>query len=970
MRRLPLIVLIVAAVGVILGGYWLKPDPPVDLREAEAALARKDYVEALAVCERKLAQAPDSSRALVIAGEAATRLQLFRAALDYYSRVPDASPDAATARWAAGEVLAHVGRASQAEAALRDALQLDPTLEPARERLALLLATLGRRWESRPQFLQLIRADQITLERLLLLGNNAKVLDRRSELERYLAAQPDDLLPNLGLARLDLQQGDPVSARKLLVGLLEQRPEFVEAHVQLGEALLLIAPEELPQWRERLPADAEAHPGAWFVQGRWAAAMQQPQAAARCHWEAARRDPNHVAAHFQLAQSLERLGRGEEAAPIAARAELLQKFAATLESIYESPQHLRPQREAAELAAQLGRYWEAQGWYALLLTSAPQDQDARSRAMQIHSQLSPAMPQTDIRSNVAARLDLSNLPLPAPKSSQPAVPAVESAKSQIQFRERAAELGIDFQYFPSRDPPTYAHRMHEITGGGVGVLDMNHDGWPDLYLAQGSQWPLPNPDRERLDRLYLNRGGRFVDVTEAAGIREPFYSQGVAIGDVNDDGFDDIYVANIGANRLYRNNGDGTFADEGLLAGDGASWTTSCAIVDLNGDGHPEIYDVNYVEGEGVYEQLCPTGDKLRACSPLAFSPAADRLLVNDGQGGFRDVSESAGVAAQSGNGLGIVAARLGADPRISLFIANDQQPNFLLRNEEAESAPGFRLRDMAVVAGAAVDREGRAQACMGVAADDADGDGRIDLFVTNFYREANTLYLQESDGFFTDSSATRGLAAPSMETLGFGAQFLDVQLDGWPDLAVVNGHIDDMTHTGAPYRMRPQLFINQSGAKFVEAPAEELSGFFREERLGRAMAVLDFNRDGLEDFAVSHLDTPAAVLENQSADCGHFLAIRLIGVASSRDAIGAVATVEAGGRTRTRQLTAGSGYLASNEKRLIFGLGEATAIDRIAIDWPSGRRQELPPLAIDAEWIVVEGRDAAYRSPLSLESR
>jgi ASPIC/UnbV protein/VCBS repeat protein len=260
------------------------------------------------------------------------------------------------------------------------------------------------------------------------------------------------------------------------------------------------------------------------------------------------------------------------------------------------------------------------------------------------------------------------------------------------------------------------------------------------------------------------------------------------------------------------------------------------------------------------------------------------------------------------------------------------------------------------VVNGLAYDAEGKSQACMGVAAGDANGDGKLDLFVTNFYEESNTLYLQSSDGMFIDGIAASGLQAPSFPMVGFGTQFIDGELDGYPDLVVTNGHVDDFTHLQIPYKMRPQYFRGKGNGKFVEIPAADLGAFFQGEYLGRGLARIDWNRDGREDVVISHLAAPVALLENSTPETGHFLAIQLRGVTSARDAIGAEVMLVAGGRRRFQWLTAGDGYMASNERQLIFGLGAEERVEQLHIRWPSGLRQEFADLAANQALIFIEG--------------
>jgi hypothetical protein len=387
-------------------------------------------------------------------------------------------------------------------------------------------------------------------------------------------------------------------------------------------------------------------------------------------------------------------------------------------------------------------------------------------------------------------------------------------------------------------------------------------------------------------------------------------------------------------------------------------------LADLNGDGLADIYDVNYVQAPDVYERICGENGRPRACMPTVFEPQPDRFYLNLGDGRFEVRTEAAGFNVAGGNGLGIVAGDLDGSGRLSLFVANDEDANFGFFNETAEAGAAPQFSERGVLTGLAYDGDGKTLACMGVAAGDADGDGKLDLYVTNFYDESNTLYLQRDGGMFVDGTSAAGLRAPSYRMLGFGAQFLDGDLDGVLDLVLTNGHIEDLSYQQIPFQMPPQYFRGLGGGKFAELPPAEAGQFFQGKYLGRGLARLDWNRDGREDFVVSHLESPAALVSNASTETGHYLAMQLRGVKSARDAIGAQVTLVAAGRRRTQWLTAGDGYQASNERELIFGLGAETRVEKLEIRWPSGLTEQFADLAADQELIFVEGSSRATPLP------
>lgn len=960
---------------------WRLMHVPLDalVLQARQALAQGDPFNAETICRRVLDRDPDSAEALLLAGEAAAKQDRLEDAVTYYHRVPDNSgPPAAVARLASGDLLLHAAHAESAERDLRAALDITPDLALAHERLAWLLGVEGRRFEALPHVYRLLRQYRATLELLLAAGNHDVAFREQSWLEAFRRAEPDNPLPLIGLARIEMRR-DHAQARRLLEQVRTERPGQTEAYALLGRVLWEEEDQQaLARWRTTAPAAADGHPDVWLVRGQLAQRLGDTEAAARSFWEALRLDSNHQAATYQLLRTLKSfptLPEGvtpEEIDFLARRSRQLEELMETFETYYARGGDPELVRRAAALSEALGRLWESWGWHRLAQASSPDAEWVKAGLARLEPQLKPELGETLASCNPAERLDLSDLPLPArPRSSGELASAPGTADERTgfslpAFREVAGELGVQFTYYRGCEPDAGDGRMFEFTGGGVAVLDFDLDAWPDVYLTQGGRWPPQPGQREFLDQLFRNQGEPpFQRATEAAAIVEDRFSQGAAVGDFNADGFPDVYVANIGLNRLLMNCGDGTFLDATPTAGlQGEAWTTSCLMADLNGDGLADLYDVNYVGGEGVFDRTCDVGGKPRACQPSRFTPEADRLWLNLGDGRFADRSTESGIALPGGNGLGIVAADFQGEGRLSLFVANDQDANFYFVNHGTEHDGSPRFNELGVVSGLAYDAQGKAQACMGVAAGDANGDGALDLFVTNFYQESNTLYLQQTPELFDDASAAAGLREPSLNMLGFGTQFLDGELDGLPDFVLVNGHIDDFRHVGSPYAMRPQYFRNQGDARFAELPGERLGTFFEQPGLGRGLARLDVNRDGRDDFAVSHLDAPAALLVNETLDVGHFFALRLTGVKTSRDAIGTRVTLVVDGRSQTQQLTAGDGYMASNQRQLLFGLGKAQTIDELRIDWPSGKHQVWRQLGVDQELLAVEGRQELTRVP------
>ncbi|MGE5194763.1 MAG: FG-GAP-like repeat-containing protein, partial [Deltaproteobacteria bacterium] len=891
------------------------PAPAALLREARRELAREQYARAEELARCVLAQTPADPWALLVAAEAAGRQQHPATALGYYLQIPDDGSEASiSGLFGAGEILAHQGRLSEAEGKLRRVLEKDPDHRLSRYRLATILGISGRRWESVPHLLEVVRSGQFGVDDLVMLGDLEKVVFDEGLLKLSRTVAPDDPLPLLADARLALGRSELEKADRLLRRVVAAMPDEIEARVRQGMLLLETASDtEFLEWHARLPARADAHPDVWVVRGRWAMGHDEPRTAVRCFWEAVLRHPDDRLANYRLGQALNKLEQPEQAAHFLKRGEQVRQLLVFLDGVYRDKHDTELMHKAAILTESLGRIWEAWGWARVALAEDPTLAWAQQTTVRLERLLRADLPRNLPEYTPARQIDLSSYPLPDWKRHrESAVPGPSDGPAQVpvRFADVAAEAGIRFVYFNSHDRTTGEARMFELTGGGVAAFDFDGDGWPDLYFTQGCRWPVAQGEGEHYDCLFHNLGdGRAAEVALAAGLGDAHFSQGISAGDYNVDGFPDLYLANIGQNRLYCNNGDGTFTDVTRAAGLGGHdrWTTSCLIADLNGDSWPDLYDVTYCAGSNVFTLVCQKDGVSHACSPRAFEAAPDQIYLNRGDGSFENVTGSSGIDLPNGYGLGIVAADFEGSGLLNLFIANDETANFYFVNQTGRRGGKLKFADQALASGLAFDADGVPQACMGVAAGDADGNGLIDLYVSNFYNESDTLYLQYPGRLFVDMTRQAGLRGPSFEPLGFGTQFLDGELDGLPDLVLTNGHIDDFRDLGIPYEMSPQYFRNIGGGRFRELRGSSSPGkFFDGKYLGRGLARLDWNRDGKEDFAVSHIGSPAALIVNQTPGAGHFLALQFRGVACDRDAIGTTVHVTAGGRTSTRQLTAG----------------------------------------------------------------
>ena len=524
-----------------------------------------------------------------------------------------------------------------------------------------------------------------------------------------------------------------------------------------------------------------------------------------------------------------------------------------------------------------------------------------------------------------------------------------SIESPIHFTDVTDVAGIHFKH---TDGASGEFHLPETLGAGGAFLDYDNDGDLDLYLVNSAAPSM----------LYRNNGnGTFTDITPSAGVsNQGSYGHGVACGDYDNDGYVDIYVTNFEANRLYHNNGDGTFTDVTTKSGTSeARWSSSATFFDYNLDGYLDLYVVNYLNYklDASYPPCFENPafgatERVRGyCHPKHFEGAPDRLYQNNGDGTFTDVTEAANIRDPGGmflgKGLGVVAADFDADGNPDLYVANDDTPNYLFYNKGDGT-----FAEIAILTGCAYSADGIAQAGMGVDAGDYNGDGFLDLFVTNFSYETNTLYRNNGDGIFTDVSYKARLGEESYLSLGFGTGLFDADNDGHLDIFVANGHIFptvERTTDVLSYKQPNQLFWNQGDGTFAEVLFDDRPAVSRGTLFG------DYDNDGDTDLLITQLNGAVTLLRNERQTANNWLRLKLIGTRSNRDGIGTRITLTIGSESQIREVRMGFSYLSSNDPRVLFGIEARDVVDKLKIRWQSGVVQILENLTVNQELVVTE---------------
>ncbi|PYX89054.1 MAG: CRTAC1 family protein [Acidobacteria bacterium] len=537
--------------------------------------------------------------------------------------------------------------------------------------------------------------------------------------------------------------------------------------------------------------------------------------------------------------------------------------------------------------------------------------------------------------------------------------AILSASAQtpaagIRFTDITQTAGIRFVHNNGAFGAKY---LPESLGPGCAFIDYDNDGYPDILLVNGQDWPGHRRAVSTLKLYHNNRNGTFTDVTAKASLAISLYGMGAAVGDYDNDGYDDIFMSALGQSRLFHNNGNGTFTDVTAAAGLGGinEFSTGAAWVDYDRDGKLDLVVANYVQWTPESDLRCTLdGSHKSYCTPESYKGASARLWHNLGNGKFEDVTKKAGLYDPTSKNLGVAILDYNNDGWPDLLMANDTQPNKLYTNNHNGS-----FTESAVTAGIAFSEDGIARAGMGVDAADYDRSGRPGIIISNFSNQMMSLYHNEGNGLFVDEAPRSAVGRASLLTLGFGCFFFDYDLDGWPDIFVANGHIEgdiELIQKRIKYRQPPHLFRDLSGGKFEEVTAS-LGAAFAAPRVARGAAYADIDNDGDLDLLMTTNAGPVLLFRNDGGNHNHALRVKLRGTSSNRDGIGAVVRIDAAGDKQWQMMRSGSSYLSQSELVLTFGLGQKTATSTVQVEWPSGRTDKLTGVAADETITVQEGK-------------
>ncbi len=906
---------------------------------------------------------PDHQSLWLLYAQCQFALTEYSSAIDAARRIDHACEECLNdAQWLIGQCFFEQGQYHEALTPLRELLNVKKYHSLSRHRLALICNALGYRLRAADYLNELAKQQDLSEKEAFSLiclvdafiddtlsarsiSPLAKAMQERAD-GHYEEAL--ELIKSTGANEQDAALTNAFYCR-----LLAETGDFSTLQHALGHA----------------PVEAQHEANYWFARGILLESSGKLDEAVRCFLEGVQRDPTDSQAYVHLAQNLERIG---QTAPAHLARERAYKVAKTIQIARRFGARAGTQTEYLELASLLGelqRDWEAVAWQRIAIKAYGSDV---KQQQQLQSNIASAKQcsENEIMLANACGLAKEDWPLNDNHLNQTVEkPGAEKRASlatnvPFDFKDIAAELGVTFQYDSGDNPNDDRHLLHQMTGGGIAVIDFDLDGWSDVYFGQGGGDAFAT-NQPKANLLYRNLGGvQACDVTNLSQSDDRGYAQGVTAADLDQDGFYDLVIANIGPNAILWNKGDGTFVRETFPESTiEMQWTSSVVAGDLDGDSLPELIELNYVDDAKAMQVVCTPKSDL--CNPSVFRAAISRAYTICSDGTVQNWTGTDWLnQARSYSFAGIIA-NLDRQAGNDMFIANDADDNAYLVSQLNDSSTGkFSLMESALIRGCAGGLIGQQQGCMGIAAGDFDRNGYLDLHVTNFWNQPSDLYLGQESGVFQNGSVRLGLHSQTQQTVGWGTQAIDVDNNGWQDLVIMNGHTADHRQRGEPFAMRPQLFQgSQEG--FSKATYGKLSeAFWNKPTMGRTLATLDWNRDGRIDFVANHLDQPATLMTNQTI-AANYLQLTLVGVESEREAIGARVVAYYRGEVQTQWCTGGDGFLCTNTPTLHFGLGDSRHVDRMDVYWPSGSMQSFSHVVANTNYLLIEN-EASLIEPYS----